>query len=101
MSESEHPVDEAHSCVKVLVTVDALDPLEDESPAATTGLYSDVMLARGAMQDVNCWSELSVSRNEEHEEDMLVGIMAVEIGATVVVALAADDEAEAEAVADC
>jgi hypothetical protein len=52
------------------------------------------------MQDVNCWSELSVSRNEEHEEDMLVGIMAVEIGATVVVALAADDEAEADAVAD-
>jgi len=52
------------------------------------------------MQDVNWWSELSASRNEEHEEDMLVGIMAVEIGATVVVALAADDEAEAEAVAD-
>jgi hypothetical protein len=55
------------------------------------------------MQAVNCESELSLSRKEEQEVEMLVGIMAVEIGTTVVEALAAGEEeaAEAGAVADC
>jgi hypothetical protein len=43
-----------------------------------------------------------LSRKEEQEVEMLVGIMAVEIGTTVVEALAAgEEEAEAGAVADC